>query len=320
LLLRYPPIFRLLVIGFLPLIAAGGIARSPSVAAEPTVEPTAKQLVAEADRIVVLGDSITYGGRWVALLDCWKETAGLTGTVINVGLSSETVSGLSEDGHAGGKFPRPDLHERLDRVLRVSRPDLVIACYGMNCGIYLPLDAERFASFCTGIERLHATVEAAGARIVHLTPPIYDQRPDKLGPAGDTDYDAVLTEYSRWLLSKRADGWLVFDVHDPMKQALERARRDDPNVIFSPDTVHPNEAGHWAICRAFLDSLGVSADWTEEQAEPLLPLVTKRMNLLRDAYLSAAGHLRPGVRPGLPLDEAIREADRLTDEIRASSH
>ncbi len=307
-----------LLIGLVFLAATGGVTPT-AVAAEPVVQPAARQLLTEADRIVVLGDSITYGGRWVALLDCWKETAGLPGMVIDMGLSSETVSGLSEDGHAGGKFPRPDLHERLDRALRVSRPDVVLACYGMNCGIYQPLEADRFARFRAGIERLHAAVEATGASIIHLTPPIYDQRPDRLGPAGDTDYDAVLAEYSRWLLSKRADGWMVIDVHGPMKQALEQARQDDPQVIFSADTVHPGDAGHWAICRAVLDGLGVPADWTQEQASPLLPLVSKRLNLLRDAYLSAAGHLRPGVRTGLPLDQAIREADLITTEIRAGS-
>jgi len=307
-----------LLIGLAFLAATGGVTPA-AVAAEPVVQPAARQLLTEADRIVVLGDSITYGGRWVALLDCWKETAGLTGMVIDMGLSSETVSGLSEDGHAGGKFPRPDLRERLDRALRVSRPDVVLACYGMNCGIYQPLDADRFARFRAGIERLHAAVEATGASIIHLTPPIYDQRPDKLGPAGDTDYDAVLAEYSRWLLSKQADGWLVIDVHGPMKKALKQARQDDPQVIFSADTVHPGDAGHWAICRAVLDGLGVPADWTQEQASPLLPLVSKRLNLLRDAYLSAAGHLRPGVRTGLPLDEAIREADLITAEIRGGN-
>ena len=57
---------------------------------------------------------------------------------INAGLPTETVSGLSEEGHAGGSFPRPDLHERLERVLPATRPDVVIACYGMNDGIYLP--------------------------------------------------------------------------------------------------------------------------------------------------------------------------------------
>lgn len=314
----HPLSVRRLLMVLLPLAVAGGVSL-PGVAAEPATQPAARQLLARADRIVVLGDSITYGGRWVALLDCWKETAGLTGMMIDMGLSSETVSGLSEDGHAGGKFPRPNLHERLDRVLRVSRPDVVLACYGMNCGIYQSLDAERFACFRAGIERLHAAVEATGASIIHLTPPIYDQRPDKPGPAGNIPYDEVLAEYSRWLLSKRADGWLVIDVHGPMKQALERIRQDEPQTVFSPDTIHPDNTGHWFICRAVLDGLGVPADWTQEQAEPLLPLVTKRLQLLRDAYLSAAGHLRPGVRTGLPLDEAIHAADRLTAEIRTDS-
>jgi lysophospholipase L1-like esterase len=298
---------------------AGTAKAAPAEAAPAAASDAAGRVLKplrEARRIVVLGDSITYGGGWVATLACWMETAGIEGMVINMGLSSETVSGLSEAGHAGGRFPRPDLHERLDRVLRVSRPDVVLACYGMNCGIYQPFDAERFRTFQEGIDRLHETVTATGATIVHLTPPIYDQRPDKAGPARGTDYDAVLAHYSAWLLSKRADGWLVIDVHGPMKAACERARASDSAAIFCPDTVHPNAAGHWAITRAVLDGLGVPADWTEEQADPLRPLVTERLNLLRDAYLSAAGHQRPGIRQGLPLDEALPAANRLTDRIR----
>jgi lysophospholipase L1-like esterase len=150
-------------------------------AAEP---PSARDAVLHAKRIVVLGDSITSGSGWVVPFIAWLESEGWTGDVINMALSSETVSGLSEDGHAGGKFPRPDLHERLDRVLRVGRPDLVIACYGMNCGIYQPLDDGRFMKFKDGIQRLHDAVEKTGAKVIHLTPPVYDQRPDKEGPAG----------------------------------------------------------------------------------------------------------------------------------------
>jgi hypothetical protein len=41
------------------------------------------------------------------------------------------------------------------------------------------------------------------------------------------------------------------------------------------------------------------------------------MKLLRDAYLAAAGHLRPGMPPGLPLGEAELKARRLTESIRA---
>jgi len=277
-------------------------------------------LVRNAKRIVVLGDSITYGGGWMLPLIAWLEADGSTADVINMGLSSETVSGLSEEGHAGGKFPRPDLAERLDRVLRVARPDLVIACYGMNCGIYKPLDEARFAKFKEGMQRLHDAVEKSGAKIIHLTPPVYDQRPDKPGPAGTVDYEAVLAEYSKWLLSKRADGWVVIDVHGPMKELLAAARAKDPAAVFAPDTVHPNESGYAAIARAVFRGLGdETAAAAESPAEfaAFLPEVKRRMEILRDAYLSAAGHLRPGVATGLPLGEAEEKARAITESIRS---
>jgi len=268
----------------------------------------------------VLGDSITYGGRWVAILNAWMESQGMTADLIDVGLSSETVSGLSEEGHADGKFPRPDLAERLDRVLRVTRPDLVIACYGMNCGIYQPLDEGRFAKFKAGMEKLHATVEKTGAKIIHVTPPVYDKRPDKPGPAGAADYDAVLDAYSKWLLSKQADGWIVIDVHGPMKEMLAAARAKDPATIYAPDTIHPNDEGHWAIARAVLTGLGdtkaAEAD-TPVAFAAFLPEVTARLQLLRDAYLAAAGHLRPGVAAGLPIGEAEKKAGAITESIRS---
>ena len=277
------------------------------------------KLLLDARRVVALGDSITHDGRWLASLVAWMERRGTTADVIDMGLPSETVSGLSEDGHAGGKFPRPDLAERLDRVLRVARPDVVLACYGMNCGIYLPLDEDRFAKFKAGIERLHAAVEKSGAKIVHLTPPIYDQRADKPGPAGTADYDAVLAAYSEWLLSKRAAGWLVIDVHGPMRAALDALRRTKPGAIFAPDTVHPDDAGHWAMCRAVLAGLGEStlaaADTPAALAE-FMPEVTERQKLLRDAFLAAAGHLRP-MPAGPPLPEAVRKAARITESIRS---
>jgi len=281
---------------------------------------TPADLVRNAKRIVCLGDSITYAGGWVVPLAAWLEREGIDAELINMGLPSETVSGLSEAGHADGKFPRPDLAERLDRVLRVGRPDLVLACYGMNCGIYQPLDEARFARFKEGMQRLHDAVEKAGAKIIHLTPPLYDQRPDKPGPAGGTDYDGVLGAYSTWLLSKRADGWVVIDIHGPMKEMLAAARAKDPQAVFAPDAVHANEAGSWAFARALFKGLGdqeAAAAETPATFAAFLPEVKRRMEILRDAYLSAAGHLRPGVAAGLPLGEAEAKARGLTDSIRS---
>ena len=289
----------------------------PAAAADPA---SPGDLVRAATRIAVLGDSITQDGRWVADVAAWMEERGLAADVINVGLSSETVSGLTEVQHAGGKFPRPDLFDRLDSVLRVTKPDLVLAMYGMNCGTYLPLDEGRFAKFKAGIERLHAAAEKAGAKIIHLTPPIYDKQPGKPGPAGEADYNAVLSAYSAWLLAKRADGWSVIDVHGPMQAALEARRKDDPQATFTPDCIHPNDDGHWAIARAVIAGLGdeAAADpGLPTRLAPFLPEATERMKLLRDAYREAAGHARPGTPKGLSIGEAEARARRLTASLRS---
>src|SRR4051812_8168051 len=81
--------------------------------------------LAEVKRILCLGDSITYGGLYIDYLDGFLSTRypRQRWEIINLGLPSETVSGLSEPGHAGGKFPRPDLHERLTRALEKTKPD-----------------------------------------------------------------------------------------------------------------------------------------------------------------------------------------------------
>lgn len=289
--------------------------------AVPAAEPTSpREALVSAKRVLILGDSITHSGGWVADVAAWMEYEGLDADVINCGLPSETVSGLSEEGHAGGKFPRPDLHERLDRVLRLVRPDVLVACYGMNCGIYQPLDDERFAAFKAGTERLHAAAEKAGATIIHLTPPVYGGPSGTKGPAGNTDYDAVLTAYSDWLVSKRADGWLVIDVHASMKRALAERRQSDPSFAFAKDAVHPGDEGHLAIARAVIadlgDELSASAADLPERLAPFLPDVTKRMGILRDAYLSAAGHRRPGIKPGLSVAEAEAKAQLITDSLR----
>src|SRR5206468_3533951 len=108
-------------------------------------------------RILFLGDSITYAGQYIEDIEAYYVTRfpDRHFEFINVGLSSETVSGLSEDGHAGGKYPRPDLHERLERILAKTKPDLIFACYGMNDGIYHPSDAERSKKFQDGMKWLH---------------------------------------------------------------------------------------------------------------------------------------------------------------------
>ena len=277
-----------------------------------------------ACRILFLGDSITYAGRYVELVDAAliAQHPGARYEVLNLGLPSETVSGLSEPGHAGGAFPRPDLAERLDRVLEQTHPDIVFACYGMNCGIYYPLDPARFAAFKKGIESLRAKVLARGARIIHLTPPVFDAAANPAGllPAGrDTypnayeGYDEVLAAYGAWLMDQRVHGWTVLDLHSTMRAALAEQRKAQPNFTFSGDRVHPNDAGHAVFAKLVTDYLGLSA--APPSAE-ILKLVERKQRLLKDAWLTATGHKRP-MGKGKPLAEALPMAAEWDQSARA---
>ena len=53
------------------------------------------ELLEKSSRIVFLGDSITYSGHYVTCVEAWMATRRPSNkrTVINLGLSSETVSG-----------------------------------------------------------------------------------------------------------------------------------------------------------------------------------------------------------------------------------
>ena len=289
-------------------------------------EPPRRDLLKQSRRIVFLGDSITAAGRYVACFDTWLETQKLEHKplVICAGLPSETVSGLSEDGHAGGQFPRPDLAERLDRVLAATQPDLVVACYGINCGIYEPFDMLRFEKYQQGMTSLKSHVEKAGAKFIVVTPPFYD---DQRAPKAFS-YNEVLDKYSDWLLARRADGWQVADLHAPMTREVLKRRESDPQFTFQPDGVHPNDEGHWYVAQQLIRYFGdesVSAAASpqamlaaKQMPESLFSLVQQRVNVLRDAYVSAAGHKRPGVAAGLPVPEAEKKAKELTAKIEST--
>jgi lysophospholipase L1-like esterase len=275
----------------------------------------------DVKRVLFLGDSITYAGEYILQIDGYLRTRFPKRELmlINAGLPSETVSGLSEDGHADGRFPRPVLRERLERVLDLVKPDLVVACYGINCGIYLPHDIGRMEKFQSGIRHLHDTVTAQGAKMVHLTPALFDNGP----PPADLGYDDVLQRYSEWLLLQRETRqWQVGDVHGAMRADLTAQRAREPDFRYAGDGVHVSAAGHHAIARTVVATLApdLSADfdrffahaWIKSpEGVSAMAIVGERATLLRNAVLSTAGHLRPGIGKGLPFGEALLKAEAL---------
>jgi lysophospholipase L1-like esterase len=290
-------------------------------------------------RVVFVGDSITFDGEYVDNIQAYllMRFPGCRVEFINVGQSSETVSGLSEPGFAKNKFPRPDLHSRLAAVLEKTKPDLVVTSYGMNDGIYEPFSDAYFKKFQDGMCWLHETVTTSGAKILHVTPPLFDYPVLKAkvldsGAAGltpfDSAYDDVLDRYSKWMVDQRNRGWDVVDVHGTMRQEVVKRRKTDPAYTLTRDGIHPSAAGNWLIAREILLHWGAPAEISRldsiepvlsppPQGSSLIDLIRRQEHLLRDAWLTEAGHLYPGHKKGLPLPEAQKRAAELEQQIHA---
>jgi lysophospholipase L1-like esterase len=274
-------------------------------------------------RVLVLGDSITQDGRYVSFLEYYLLAGGLAVDLISIGLASETVSGLSETDHP---FPRPHALERLDRALQAVKPTVVLACYGMNDGIYHPPSAERLAAFNTGLRELITKVRASGAHLVLLTPPVFDSRPiaGKTVPATAekfgfitpyTGYDEVLAEFAAAEVALQESGVTVIDVHAVMTETLVAIRRDEPAFGFAPDGIHPGDAGHLLMARIIAGGLGLTGTAADPTTTPVYTLIHERRSLRSEAWLPFVGYTRGPTFKSESVKAAEAAAARLQREI-----
>lgn len=281
------------------------------------------ELLHDVRRIVFLGDSITQKGDYVADMECWLLSRSVEVEVLNLGLGSETATDLTPEENKGHVekfgFGRPFVSERLGRVLSETKPDLLFVCYGMNDGVPTPRYAE-------AVTRLREEALKSGVkRVVICTPPVHDNKKDAASDLADKN----LARYTEWLLGKRNDGWLVVDIHTPMRATLTAARSSNPNFLFAEDGVHPSREGHWLMAREILrQAFGEKALdlYCSEQIFPFLgaeirDLVRQRQALLFNAWMSKIGHTRPNVAggPQAPrgpsLAEAVAKAKPISDQI-----
>lgn len=227
----------------------------------------AEPLLRKGDRVLVLGDSITQDGKYVVALDllvrCRMPETPVE--IIPLGLASETVSGASERHHP---WPRPDVHERAGRALDKVKPSVVMFCYGMNDGIYAPLDEGRFAKFQEAVKSLVALCRMAGARqVIILTPPPFDavSYKGKLVPDGFDDYgykspwknyNETLARYAAWERGTKGLADKVIDLHAPLTAVFAAWHKTDPKWS-SGDGVHPAVEGHWLMAGLIAEGLGI---------------------------------------------------------------
>ena len=286
----------------------------------------------KARRILFLGDSITAAGEFINMIEMQLRLQSVDPLpeLVNGGLPSETCTGLSEPDHP---FPRPDVHERLDRALAAVKPDVVVACYGMNDGIYYPFSEERFKKYQDGINRMIEKVHASGAKLVLMTPPPFDplqlKAEGKLLPEGSEKfawfaicetYDQVIQTYANWILEQKGRVEMVIDLHTPITDFWKEQRKQDPAFTVAPDGVHCNSRGHQTIAEVILKAWGVET-W-KPISDQMTQLINQKGAVLHNSWLSHIGHKRPGMAAGLSLEEAkanAAEIDRQLQPLIASS-
>ena len=309
----------------LALLPSSGYSSDGTPATSPQTSAQEGAGLLAGKRVMVLGDSITQGGGYVTFIEYLleKRYPALAFDIVSVGLSSETTSGLSEEGHAGGRFPRPCLHERLGRALEAVKPKLVVACYGMNDGIYLPYSEGRMQAFRDGITRMVERCHAAGAQVVLVTPPVFDHR------GSESDYDTVLAKFADWEVKTPPKGVVaVADLHTLMADALAQRQQKDPKFHFASDGIHPNELGHLVMALSILKELKIDtpSETPEEllpviQADPLFALVRQHREGRSAGWLPYIGYTRervvaPGPATSQNVEDAAAEIQEQVDAIR----
>jgi lysophospholipase L1-like esterase len=279
------------------------VGETPSAVREPVVRLLMNR------RVLWLGDSITHDGKYVSFIEycLQRRFPDVTFDFIAIGLGSETVSGLSENSHP---FPRPCVFTRLQAALDAVKPATVVACYGMNDGIYHPQSQERTRAFQDGIHRLSAAVHASEAQFILLTPTPFEPglvknpqpatAPDFGYSRPFTNYDRVLREYGRWELSLPVgEARLVIDLHTPLDEYLARRHQQDPGAMLTTDGVHPKPLGHLLMAQAVLRAMGADfgasdpeAELARLEADPLFKLVRERREHRSNGWRDFVGYTR----------------------------
>jgi lysophospholipase L1-like esterase len=304
---------------------------------------------ADGQRVLVLGDSITQNGQYVALAEAylWAAAADRKIDVISIGLSSETVSGITEPVHP---FPRPNVHDRLARALDISNPDWVIVCYGMNDGIYHPESPEIVDKYRNGLKKLVDQVVQRGAKVILLTPPSFDidapaiqSQLKKVEADEPYGYRNPYRQYDQTLLSlgdvvksfaSRPDVDRVIDIHQTTDDYLKRVKHSIPDYAYG-DGVHPPADGHLTMAIGLLAGLGFDPSDAEsmlthltglapadrqidatDQQKQFHKLLIDRFSQRSAAYRKAVGVPEPMKVNGLPIDEANASAAEAEKTLR----
>jgi lysophospholipase L1-like esterase len=265
-----------------------------------------KKDLLKGERILFLGDSITQDGQYVSFIEYYFNSLFPDNKfdIISIGLSSETVSGLTEKSNP---YRRPCLFDRLDFALNEIKPSIVIACYGMNDGIYHPQSKERLKAFESGIMKLISRVQQDKIKLILITPPMFDTLSAKFKPIGENEpdygfatpyhlYNNVLGDYASFQMKLSIPNVTVIDLHTTMTDYVLRQRNAIPNFSFSKDGIHPGTVGHLFMAQQFMKGIGVeikndtlNSELKRIKADSLFTLVNQHRSKRSNGWLSYIG-------------------------------
>lgn len=204
-------------------------------------------LVADGERILFIGDSITdcarrvsrnpLGEGYVKLVDelVTAKYPARRITVLNRGVSGDTIR---------------NLEARWDIDVIAERPNWLSILIGIN-DVWRQLDnlspavlIDEFVETYRAL--LDHTRSSVGSRFLLLETTVIDEDLESAG-------NRMLVPYNEAIRSLAAE----FDaILVPMNQAFRRAIATRPGFAWTTDGVHPNEAGHALMAVTVLENLG----------------------------------------------------------------
>jgi lysophospholipase L1-like esterase len=294
-----------------------------------------QNILLSGKRILILGDSITMDGTYVSFMEYYLESLypAKKFDIISIGLGGETTCGLTEPGH----FKRPCIFSRLDSALSEIKPEIVFACYGMNDGLYNPRSPERFQAFKDGIFKLIKKLKAIGAKVIIITPPVFDPNHIRGTALKDNEtgytfskpyykYDNVLADYSNWIMSLKINDVQTIDIHFPMKEYLLKRHKADPKFFINKDGIHPTPFGHLFMTNIILDKTGIPVhiknldnEFKRDTSNTLFKLINKQRQIRSKGWLDYIGYTtRKTVKINNiePTEIEVRKLQKQIDQLR----
>jgi lysophospholipase L1-like esterase len=218
------------------------------------------------DTVCWVGDSITHGGSYHAIVELFYATRFPDRTIryYNAGISGDRASGIMSDeayrlnvdilGH------KPTVAPIMLGMNDVGRNDYGADKTGPE------VDQKRQASldlYDQNMRKLMDSLTKAGARLILIQPSIFDQTTTLPG-AG---FNAIGSNDAIGKCSLKIEQWAkdyhagIVNFYGVMNEINEREQKKDPNyTLIGKDRIHPGPVGHFVMAYTFLKAQNMPRD------------------------------------------------------------